>query len=218
MKAFSLGVTFAVIVIAYSTSSTGEKFKSKGSMNTGHELLSCTSCHQAAEGSIRQQLQAKAKYFLNLRKHDNIIGNQEVSSHDCLSCHQRETDRHPIFRFNEPRFAKAAKDISANNCIGCHKEHTGKRVTIKQTYCINCHDKMKLQNDPINPTHANLALNNKWNSCLRCHDYHGNHIRKTPILKSEMLNTNDIRNYFHGGKSPYSKTKKHLPQKERSNE
>ena len=43
-----------------------EHFTAPGKMNTGHERLACDSCHRPAPGTVRQQLQANARYLLGL--------------------------------------------------------------------------------------------------------------------------------------------------------
>jgi hypothetical protein len=191
----------------------------KGPMNIGHTALTCQSCHKPATGTARQQIQANAKYLLGLRGTPVNFRYQKVTNSICLACHQRPNDRHPVFRFFEPRFAEARKKIQPHFCITCHREHSGRRVTISQTtFCLYCHKETKVKNDPISISHEKLILAENWESCLRCHDFHGNHVMETKIVLEEAPMSEQIRKYFEGSFSPYSSLKYYKARQEISND
>jgi len=182
-----------------------EHLLAPGSMNPGHEELACESCHVEAQGSIRQQLQANARYLLGLRPDPVDFGRKDVDNGDCLACHRRPFDRHPVFRFNEPRFAEARKKLAPQLCFGCHSEHTGERVSVQAGYCVQCHDGLEMRSDPLDVSHEKLIAAKRWSTCLGCHDFHGNHVMKTPIRVDQAIAPPRIESYFARGSSPYSK-------------
>ena len=183
---------------------TQEILHAKGPLNTGHTDLACQDCHLPALGSTRQQIQANVRYYLNLRSAPVDFGHKDVDSNTCLDCHDRPNDRHSIFRFAEPRFAKQRESIQPHQCISCHKEHKGQRVTLQDPgFCQHCHQETALKNDPINVPHSELIAKENWESCLGCHDFHGNHIMKTETMVEKAHSVKKIINYFEGGKTPY---------------
>ena len=181
----------------------------KGPMNTGHEGLACQECHASVKGSAAQQLSANVYHWLGLRESTIGFGSQDVGNAVCLDCHERPDDRHPVSRFLEPRFAEARKHIAAHMCIACHAEHQGVRVTQPTIgFCVNCHRDTALEDDPISPTHAELVREESWNTCLQCHDFHGNHLWATPLNLDEGASAAHIWEYFYGGPSPYGEGKR----------
>jgi hypothetical protein len=185
-----------------------ENFHMSGPMNTGHQELTCRTCHQPAPGTTRQQMQANARYLLGLRATPVDFGHKPVTNAMCLACHQRPNDRHPVFRFFEPRFAETRKHFQPQFCTTCHREHSGRRVTLSQTtFCLHCHTKIEMKQDPLPITHEQLILANRWESCLRCHDFHGNHVMITPTIIDEAPPVEQIQIYFAGSSSPYSARK-----------
>jgi nitrate/TMAO reductase-like tetraheme cytochrome c subunit len=127
---------------------------------------------------------------------------------DCLACHEREDDRHPVYRFNEPRFIEARQAIQPQFCVSCHKEHTGVRVSSDPENCKFCHQKLKMKEDPLDISHFDLIKLKNWDTCLACHDFHGDHVMKTPTNTKDMLDQQQIKNYMAGGKDPYSDKKR----------
>ena len=201
---YLVGITFSLIFIFILLLPSQQKWHVKGPMNTGHEELNCQSCHRPAPGTMRQQIQANTRYFLGIRNTPVDFGYQDVSNTVCLECHQRPNDRHPVFRFVEARFAKAREEIQPQFCISCHLEHTGKRVTVERTtYCMHCHEDTKLKNDPITVSHDTLIRANQWETCLGCHDYHGNHVMETETVVQKAYKLEYILDYLAGGPSPY---------------
>lgn len=206
---FYVGAYIAIVMSVIGFSGLFLSFAQKGPMNTGHETLKCGDCHREAPGTMRQQIQAKLQYVLNLRRTDATLGHFPVENKDCLSCHVRPDDPHPVFRFIEPRFADARKIIQPQHCISCHQEHRGLRITIEQDYCRHCHKSLSLKNDPLDVSHEQLIDEKKWNTCLACHDFHGNHLYTLPKTSSKMISDEAILNYFQGQDAPYSKEKRH---------
>ena len=177
-------------------------------MNVGHEGFDCHECHKPAPGNRAQQLSANVYQWLGLRASSLAFGSQDVASGSCLDCHERPNDRHPISRFLEPRFAEARRELGVQACMGCHLEHRGVRVTAPSIgYCALCHGDTELREDPIRPTHGELVRTDAWNTCLACHDFHGNHEMTTPTSLQDGVAEERIRAYFAGAPSPYSKTK-----------
>lgn len=181
-----------------------------GPMNTGHEDLVCEDCHQPAAGSLRQELQANVQFVLGNRSHPAQVGFRPVTNRDCQHCHDRPSDRHPVSRFLEPRFTKARAAIAPHKCASCHREHQGKRVTtVSQGYCSNCHQKLKLRKEKINVAHAELVKQKRWQTCMGCHDFHGNHRMNVRTRLENIINEKQIQDYFNGGDDPYSDKKIH---------
>ena len=192
-----------------------ERFLAPGRMNRGHENLACESCHQPAPGTIRQQLQANARYLLGLRSSAVDFGDRNVVNDDCLACHERPFDRHPVSRFIEPRFEDARKAIAPQFCESCHREHSGVRVTASIDYCSECHRDIDLKKEPLDVPHSLLAKQNSWDTCLGCHDFHGNHTASPAQKLSEAVTPQHITAYFDGGPSHYPAELKRPARKER---
>jgi hypothetical protein len=185
----------------------------RGPMHSGHAALACHACHQRAPGTMRQQIQAKVKYLLGWRRTGVDLGHQPVGNATCLACHNRPTDRHPVFRFNEPRFAEVRAQLQPQFCPSCHQEHTGKRVTQAPTFCVACHQDLSLKHDPLTMPHGELIATGQWHSCLGCHDFHGNHVMPRQTVVTEALPLSQILAYFEGGATPYSAHKHYTAKK-----
>lgn len=213
--AFKLGIIVSLVGLSMLLLPVYDKFHSRGPMNSGHEQLKCESCHQNAPGSLRQQIQANLRYTLGLREHLADFSHQDVSNENCLGCHERPNDRHPVYRFLEPRFLKARANLSPQFCVSCHTEHKGQRVTRTEIdYCVNCHEKTRLRKDPLDVPHDRLIALKRWDSCLGCHDFHGNHIMKTKKTVEQVIPAEKIRAYFQGGLSPYGDERHYKAKKE----
>lgn len=196
-----IGLSFAVLI---SFSSVHGGILNPGSMTVGHSNLACISCHRPANGSIRQQIQAIASYLLGQRATSAFLVLQAPKSADCLACHGRPKDRHPIHRFKEPRFAEALATIDARTCYGCHLEHQGARVSNNGQFCAACHSGLKLQKDPLDVPHELLTNEKKWHTCLGCHDFHGARAHKAPHALNKALSIMQIESYLKDGPDPYS--------------
>lgn len=186
-----------------------EEYMSIGPMNLGHEGFSCNTCHTDAKGNWIQQIQSNTEQAIGLRKEMVAFGSLPANTKKCLACHERDNDRHPTHRFLEPKHQKAIKQIDATNCNTCHSEHNGKRVTLANgNYCVNCHQKTRVKNDPLDTSHEELFKKGLWNTCLQCHDFHGNHQAKAATKMKDTIPMFKINNYFMGGDDPYQGVKK----------
>ena len=206
-----LGAAYLLLFISFPEG----QVLAKGPTNPGHSQLSCTDCHDPAPGTLRQQLQALVAYALGRRHEPPSIGRLPVSNEVCLDCHDRPTERHPSFRFRQPRFAKARVELGAHECISCHREHTGDHLSVSNQFCASCHSDMRLQHPIIEPTHEELAMNGEWDTCLRCHDFHGNHVRETPRSMDRALDLQSVKEHFVTGR-PIFGVKKHPASSERT--
>jgi hypothetical protein len=198
-----IGFALATVTLGFLLAPGQEHLHAPGRMNAGHENLSCESCHRPAPGTTRQQLQANARHLFGLRQHPADFGQKAVDNTDCLACHERPFDRHPVFRFNEPRFVEARKELGPQLCESCHTEHQGARVTAETGYCRTCHADLEMKNDPLDVPHAKLVRDERWDTCLGCHDYHGNHVMKTATRLADRAPASRIEGYFAGRSSPY---------------
>lgn len=190
-----------------------EDLLSLGPMNTGHEDLECADCHTKAPGSALEQMQANFMHIIGQRSNPVEFGHEDVDTKKCQGCHDRPNDRHPTYRFKETRFADARADLDATQCESCHLEHNGKRLTLSMqqtTYCKNCHEDLVIKDDPLDVSHAELIKQERWSTCLQCHDFHGNHFMKTAEVISDTISLTQIQSYFEGGESPYGKRKKYI--------
>lgn len=181
----------------------------RGPMTPGHETVPCLQCHAIAPGTMRQQAQANVWYWIGLRKTPAAFGHQPVSSASCIGCHSRANDRHPTFRFREPRFFTVNQTLDAKSCLSCHAEHGGRRVSSNAEFCQLCHSNLNPRIDPIKPAHAELVKAERWNTCLGCHDFHGNHPVKAPTVIEEAHDLAAVLSYLGNGPDPYSQTKIH---------
>ena len=211
---YHAGLVSGLLVVAFLYLPENERLHAPGPMNTGHENLKCAYCHRSAAGSLRQQLQAKARHVLGLRDHGAVLGLRPVGNEACLSCHERPEDSHPVFRFLEPKYTEAREKIRPHLCTSCHLEHTGRRATVAMTFCRHCHEDLKLRKDPVSISHEQQVKKERWDLCLRCHDYHGNHRMK---VEKKILFSHDkteIGRYLAGGtESPYSRHKRYKARK-----
>ncbi len=207
----AIAAFIATILVMTLLFQKNRSFLSRGELTIGHEELNCSDCHKPAKGTERQQLQANFRKLLNLRDKEVDFGLQNVTSSICLDCHERPDDRHPVHRFLEPKFAESRKEIHPENCESCHLEHQNKRVTINNlTYCQTCHEDTKLESDPLDVSHEELVKQNKWETCLQCHDYHGNHIMEVATVMKDTIPLMEVINYMDNGEDPYSELKQYL--------
>lgn len=175
----------------------------RGPIQQGHAGVACGGCHVSSPGSTRQQVQAKLAYVLGRRESDVDFGHGPVTSDQCLACHERPNERHPIYRFREPRFDEALQQVRADSCLGCHSEHEAARVSLGPEFCSACHGTLKLAQDPVNIPHATLIAGGKWSTCLGCHDFHGNHSYDPPTHVQQMIPRASISAYLGQGETPY---------------
>lgn len=204
-----IGIIFGIIACVLLLTKPAEEYLSIGPMNSGHEGFSCNTCHTDATGTWIQQIQSNTECAVGLRKKMVDFGSVTVDTKKCLACHERDNDRHPTHRFLEPKYKKAVKNIDATNCKTCHTEHKGIRMTLADgNYCMNCHDDLKMIDDPVDITHAKLIKDEMWSTCLQCHDFHGNHQAEAATKMKDTIPLKTIKNYFKGGEDPYEGKKK----------
>lgn len=213
---YAAGALCSATCVSILLSPQYERLRSPGPANAGHERLACAACHRPAPGTIRQQLQANARHLIGLRDDPVDFGLVDVRSEDCVDCHERPDDRHPIYRFLEPRFAAARAAIAPHECISCHREHSGRRITIENRFCESCHAELEVPDDPVRPTHEGIAQVGAWSTCLRCHDFHGSHDHEPPRRLEEGLQPAELDRYFLGGPSPWPGAKRTSARQERS--
>jgi hypothetical protein len=201
---FAAGASAALAMLLVLGSDAGARLHAAGPANTGHGELACASCHVAAPGSMRQQVQAVVGRWLGTRASDVDVGFRDVENPVCVSCHERADDRHPVARFLEPRFAEQRAALAPQQCVSCHAEHRGARVTRSDVgFCRHCHQELALADDPLEVSHATLVADGQWDTCLRCHDFHGNHEYVAPARLADAPTVDLVRGYLRGGASPY---------------
>ncbi len=205
-----IGILIGGGLFGFLTLDSSEQYVSLGPMNSGHDGLSCVSCHADANGNLSQQVQSNLAHTFGMRKNSVDFGTKDVTAENCLGCHDRPNDRHPTYRFSEPRFKKAIQAINTTTCITCHAEHTDKRVTINPVdYCMNCHQDLEVEDDPVDITHMALVAQEQWSTCIQCHDFHGNHTYTVPEKLQDTIPLKTIQAYLDGGADPYGTTKKY---------
>ena len=79
-------------------------------------------------------------------------------------------------------------------------------------FCSYCHQTLKIHKDSLSVNHGTLVEQKRWDTCLGCHDYHGNHIMKLKTQLSERWQEKAIQAYFNGNLGPYP-VKKHYKAK-----
>ncbi len=99
------GIALGLLLVGFLNFPGRNSVVAKGPLNTGHEGLGCQECHAPVRGTVAQQVSSNVYHWLGLRKSTIGFGSEDVDSKDCLACHERPHDRHPISRFLEPRFA-----------------------------------------------------------------------------------------------------------------
>ena len=178
-----------------------------GPIQSGHAGIDCAGCHAPAPGSVRQQLQANLAFYAGARETEADFGYAPVTSERCLDCHDRPNERHPIYRFNEPRFHQAVQTVNAASCLGCHDEHRARRVSVGPDTCRHCHKDVTLKADPLDVSHRLLSDRGEWETCLGCHDFHGNHKAKPPVTLAQAISPETVRAYLADGDPIYGTQK-----------
>lgn len=208
-KGYIIGGIVSVVLLWLLSLSTFHFLRMPGALHNGHETLACNECHEQAEGSFRQQIQANIRYLIGQRSTLASFNFVVPDNNDCLACHQREDDRHPVYRFNEPRFSEARKAVQAQFCVSCHQQHQGVMFTADAQNCRYCHKDMRLNDDPLTTSHQSLIKQKRWDSCLACHDFHGNHQMQIPITDDAMLDKKALSDYLAGkiNSDPYAEKK-----------
>lgn len=71
------------------------------------------------------------------------------------------------------------------------------------TFCEHCHRDTVIKDDPITVPHDELAQREDWETCLGCHDFHGNHKMEIETVVGRAIKSHTLIEYFNGGPSPY---------------
>lgn len=178
-----------------------------GPIQSGHADVDCSQCHIVPDATWRQQIQANLRYAMGIRVDPVDFGYHVVTSDTCLGCHERPNERHPIYRFREARFQHSDMTIDATSCLSCHSEHQNERSFATFDFCKSCHGSLELKNDPLDVSHTSLITENRWDTCLGCHDFHGNHAFKPPTTLGSAFSVEELRDYLGSGPSPYGTNK-----------
>ncbi len=202
-RAYRWGVILAAVAVVVILLPGREPWHAAGPGNTGHEEIECGACHLDAEGSAVGQTFANLGAWLGIADKSAFFVFAPTGNRQCLDCHEHDDDRHPVARFMESKFAAAREQIGPQYCVNCHRQHEGVRVTARADFCQHCHAETILENDPVDVPHDVLIRQRRWDSCLQCHDFHGNHEREAPQLMAERLEQWQVLEYLGGGPSPY---------------
>lgn len=201
---YFLGSIFATAGLFWLLCPLNAALHAPGEFNSGHQELSCADCHEPAKGTVRQRLQANVGYYLGKRAEPINFMYRPVGNEHCNRCHAKPDDLHPVYRFNEPRFAEVRQKLHPERCTSCHMEHSGVRITqVGIDFCKNCHEDTSLKKDPLTLSHQELIGLGSWKTCLGCHDFHGNHDMKLPTEVGREIPPEKLEHYFSGGLSPY---------------
>jgi hypothetical protein len=201
--AYGSGLIIAVIGAALLLSPGRESWHAAGPHNVGHDKLECIACHTPAPGNFADQAFSNVLHTVGLSESAPYFIYSPAGKEECLACHDNPDDRHPVAEFMKPEFAKARQEVGVQSCLGCHRQHLGTRVSVTPRVCRNCHEDTALDDDPLDVPHTELINEDRWDTCLGCHDFHGNHDRTAPTTMAEVLTEEQIRRYFEGGTSPY---------------
>lgn len=203
---YRLGLIVALVAAVLLLMPGRESWHAKGPRNVGHGRTDCGECHTPVPGSIVGQALKNVLHAVGLADSAPYFIYAPAGKEQCLACHENPDDRHPVEKFLEPEFAPAREAAGVQTCISCHREHRGVRVSVTMRVCQNCHKDVvdiDFEDDPIDVPHTTLINDERWETCLGCHDFHGNHDRTAPQLMSEALTEEQIQDYLDGGESPY---------------
>ena len=180
-----------------------ESWHAAGPPNIGHSRIDCSECHVPAPGNFTGQAITNLLHAVGLVESSTHFIYAPAGKEQCLACHENPDDRHPVASFLEPEFAEARRVMGVQTCISCHREHLGVRVSVTPRACQHCHKETALEDDPVDIPHTTLISDERWGTCLGCHDFHGNHERTVPDMMSQALTEEQIQQYLDGGVSPY---------------
>lgn len=201
--AYGWGVVLAAIGAVLLLSPGRESWHAAGPPNVGHTRIECGECHAPAPGNFAGQALQNVMHAVGLSDSATHFVYEPAGNEQCLACHENPDDRHPVADFLEPEFATARQAMGVQYCVSCHQEHLGVRVSATQGFCRHCHEDTEVSDDPLDVPHTTLISDERWGTCLGCHDFHGNHERKVPEMMSQVLTEEQIQQYLDGGESPY---------------
>ncbi len=215
---YAVAALIALSLVPVLTGSAGDSHLAIGPMTPGHEALSCTDCHQPAPGTMRQQLQANLSYLLGQRAQPVDFGHQPVTTAACASCHSMQDATHAPAMFLEPRYELVRDTLGPHECVNCHVEHDANRVSLSNTlFCMSCHETVSMKEDPLDVSHAELVKTGQWDTCMSCHDYHGNHYSGASTKLNDRFSLESVEEYFERGASPYGERKRMATPPKRAN-
>jgi hypothetical protein len=180
-----------------------ESWHAKGPHNVGHEKVACNECHTPSPGNVVGQSFSNLLHAVGITDSARYFIYAPAGNAQCRACHEDPDNRHPVDDFLEPEFAEARQAIGAQFCVSCHRQHLRVRVSASPRVCQHCHQDTALEDDPIDVPHTTLISDQRWETCLGCHDFHGNHDRDVPQMMSQRLTEEQIQAYLDGGESPY---------------
>ncbi len=201
--AYRWGLVVAAIAAVVLLLPGRESWHAAGPPNIGHTRIDCNECHAPAQGNFAGQAFKNMMHAVGLSDSEAHFIYQPASNEQCLACHENPDDRHPVAKFLKPEFATARQVMGVQSCVNCHQEHLGVRVSVTPRVCQYCHKDTDVPDDPVDIPHTTLISDQRWETCLGCHDFHGNHDRLVPKLMSQALTVEQIQQYFDGGESPY---------------
>jgi ferredoxin-NADP reductase/CRP-like cAMP-binding protein len=206
--AYAAAALVLLALFPFLTWSSSDQHLGIGPATMGHESLACADCHETAPGSTRQQLQANVRYLLGQRAQPADFVHRPVTTATCETCHSMQAAVHAPFMFLEPRYQPVRETLGPHECVNCHVEHDATRVSLGDTlFCKSCHETVVMKNDPLDVAHAELAKTGQWNTCMGCHDYHGNHKFESQTRMADRFPNGKVEDYFKTGSSPYGERK-----------
>ena len=86
-------------------------------------------------------------------------------------------------------------------------------------FCLHCHQTWGNKPDTITPRHTTPIAEERWETSLQCHEFHGSHGYKSPLLLSEAFSVEEVQQYLDGDApapygdllQPYPEERKHSP-------
>ncbi len=208
--AYGWGLIVAAIAAVLVLLPGRESWHAKGPANVGHTKTLCSECHAPAPGNFASQAFDNMMHALGLSDSAPHFIYTPAGNQECLACHTLPDDRHPVDKFMKPEFAKAREAMGVQYCVSCHQQHLGVRVSVTPQVCQYCHQNADMleklfddKDDPVDIPHTTLISDGRWETCLGCHDFHGNHKREVPKMMSQVLTEEEIQEYLDGGESPF---------------
>ena len=212
-----VGLIVTVTLITAFNSPEQEQLLSPGGDREMHEGMACEQCHQETPGTLRQQVQANVHHWLGFRESGVGFITDPVGSEDCQDCHEMPGNLHPIHRFAHSEYFELREILGQHECSGCHDHHSPVNVVHSMTFCMHCHETWGNKPDTITPRHTTLIAEERWETCLQCHEFHGSRGHQEPTLLSEAFSVEQIQQYLDGNQpAPYSGKLPKYPEERKS--
>ena len=227
--AYGWGIAVAVIAATLILSPGLENWHAAGPHNVGHTKIDCAECHTRSDGNVIGQAFGNIVHAVGFTDSAPYFVFTPADNEQCIACHDSPDNRHPADDYVSPEFDDARLAAGVHLCTSCHEQHLGTRVSAAPTVCQHCHintegnpcflssaaaqledrsESCKFErpeDDPVDVAHTELIAGERWETCLGCHDFHGNHEREVPVLLADRLSETQIREYLDGGASPYGR-------------